>query len=269
MIASQTCSSTQFLIQDGHVCGVLDPAIARELEVHFADDGFCRVHTHALTLPPLTDALCIRLSQHFRAQNYRLRPVTDEKLNIVRLTDDTTRLTVAPKYLCRLLGLATQVVRLIVSIEYQQQTYFYLQQRAHTKEVSPGLWDTFVAGTLQAGETPWQGMQREAYEEAAFTLPALTPLPAFYRARYFEGEGFVLEKTFLFHWQLTSPERLHHFHAQYLGRAPHSARLAHPLFNCAHNHDGEVQAFQWVSQTQLAQTPMMPEALMAIHHLQV
>lgn len=46
-----------------------------------------------------------------------------------------------------------------------RQGRIYLQQRALTKDIQPGKWDTAVGGHVDLGETPAQAVAREAREE--------------------------------------------------------------------------------------------------------
>ena len=41
----------------------------------------------------------------------------------------------------------------------------YLQHRAAWKEVQPGKWDTATGGHIDLGETVWEALAREVYEE--------------------------------------------------------------------------------------------------------
>lgn len=41
----------------------------------------------------------------------------------------------------------------------------YLQQRAMTKDIQPGKWDTAVGGHVDYGESPQEAIMREAFEE--------------------------------------------------------------------------------------------------------
>jgi isopentenyldiphosphate isomerase len=50
----------------------------------------------------------------------------------------------------------------------------FLQQRAHTKDIQPGKWDTSVGGHLLPGEDPETGARREMTEELGVTPDPLT-----------------------------------------------------------------------------------------------
>lgn len=42
---------------------------------------------------------------------------------------------------------------------------FLVQQRSLSKETRPGVWDIFTGGSILAGETPLEGLEREIAEE--------------------------------------------------------------------------------------------------------
>ncbi len=47
-----------------------------------------------------------------------------------------------------------------------QPTHLWIAQRALTKATDPGLLDNLVGGGVPAGQTPWQALLREGWEEA-------------------------------------------------------------------------------------------------------
>ena len=58
-------------------------------------------------------------------------------------------------------------------------THLWIAQRADDKATDPGLFDNLIGGGVPAGQTPWQALQREGWEEAGLS-PALmaTAVPA-------------------------------------------------------------------------------------------
>ncbi len=59
-------------------------------------------------------------------------------------------------------ALIHQAVHLLV---FHQRGDLFLQQRAKTKDVQPGKWDSSVGGHMQPGETALQAVLRESGEE--------------------------------------------------------------------------------------------------------
>ena len=51
-------------------------------------------------------------------------------------------------------------------------THLWVAQRALDKATDPGLLDNLIGGGVPAGQTPWQALQREGWEEAGL-VPAL------------------------------------------------------------------------------------------------
>lgn len=71
--------------------------------------------------------------------------------------------------LFRPLGAATAAVHLVGYLrtpESEDDPVFILGQRSGRKLIGPGLWDGLAAGMIRAGETPAEGLAREAAEEA-------------------------------------------------------------------------------------------------------
>lgn len=48
---------------------------------------------------------------------------------------------------------------------FNNEGELYLQKRADSKEIFPGLWDSSVGGHIAYGESPAEAVVREAYEE--------------------------------------------------------------------------------------------------------
>ncbi len=62
------------------------------------------------------------------------------------------------------------VNRLVVHIcIFNSKGEMLIQQRSATKKTHPNVWDITLGGCVQAGETSWQGAQRELSEELGLT----------------------------------------------------------------------------------------------------
>ncbi|MDE2564931.1 MAG: DUF4743 domain-containing protein, partial [Burkholderiales bacterium] len=96
----------------------------------------------------------------------------------------------------------------------------WIAQRAATKATDPGLHDNLVGGGVPAGQTPWQALQREGWEEAGLG-------PAWMQAAR-PGRVIRLERAVPEGWQC---EDLHAYD------------LALPAGLQPANQDGEVQSF--------------------------
>ena len=99
-------------------------------------------------------------------------------------------------------------------------THLWIAQRSPHKATDPGLLDNLVAGGVPDGQTPWQTLVREGFEEAGL-LPELmaTATPGrVIRLHRDVAEGLQLEEIHSFDLQL--PARVQ-----------------------PHNHDGEVARF--------------------------
>jgi isopentenyldiphosphate isomerase len=64
----------------------------------------------------------------------------------------------------------------------------YLQLRSAAKDRFPGCWDTSVGGHLIPGETPEQGLRREAREELGIELERWEALPSYVYSDEVESE---------------------------------------------------------------------------------
>lgn len=67
-------------------------------------------------------------------------------------------------------GLLHQVVHCWAIGTREEQPVLYMQQRAADKETFPLLYDIAVGGHIRAGETPLEGLAREAREEMGISL---------------------------------------------------------------------------------------------------
>lgn len=96
----------------------------------------------------------------------------------------------------------------------------WIAQRSFDKATDPGLFDNLIGGGVPAGQSPWQTLQREGWEEAGLHAALLR------QAR--PGRVWRLERDLPEGWQL---EHLHVFD------------LALPDGLVPQNQDGEVHAF--------------------------
>ncbi len=96
----------------------------------------------------------------------------------------------------------------------------WIAQRSFSKATDPGLFDNLIGGGVPAGQSPWQTLQREGWEEAGLQAALLR------QAR--PGRVWRLERDLPEGWQL---EHLHVFD------------LALPDGLVPQNQDGEVHAF--------------------------
>jgi len=125
----------------------------------------------------------------------------------------------------RPLGIATHAAHLVAC---DAQGRVWVQQRAFDKATDPGQWDTLVGGLVAAGESTWQALERETWEEAGLCLGDLHGVQAFGRitVRRPVAEGYMVEHIDMF--QAVVPA----------GRLPA-------------NQDGEVEAFECLSHADL------------------
>lgn len=100
-------------------------------------------------------------------------------------------------------------------------THLWIARRALSKASDPGLLDNLVAGGVPAGQTPWQALLREAWEEAGLSAAALASLAPgrVIRVHRDIAEGLQLEDLY-----------------------SHDLQLPAGLLPC--NQDGEVAGFE-------------------------
>jgi 8-oxo-dGTP pyrophosphatase MutT (NUDIX family) len=147
----------------------------------------------------------------------------DERLAV---TDANGRVHAAiERAAVRPLGIATHAVHLV---GLDDDGRHWLQQRAPGKAVDPGLWDTLVGGLVSHGESALGSLERETWEEAGLRLGDLQGLARLGRVtvRRPIDDGYMVERMDLF-----------------------QARL--PGTMAPANQDGEVQAFERLSETAL------------------
>ena len=100
-------------------------------------------------------------------------------------------------------------------------THLWVAQRAWNKSTDPGLLDNLVGGGVPAGQTPWQALVREGWEEAGLTTAQMETATA----------GHVIR----LHRDVPEGLQLEDLHC-------HDLQLPAGLVPC--NQDGEVGAFE-------------------------
>ncbi len=100
-------------------------------------------------------------------------------------------------------------------------THLWIAQRSATKATDPGKFDNLIGGGVPDGQTPWQALQREGWEEAGLDAGSL--------ARASPGSVLRLRRDI--------PEGLQH---EWL----FSYDLRLPADVMPHNQDGEVAGFE-------------------------
>lgn len=112
-----------------------------------------------LSFTPLLPMMRPTLTQPDRARMLR---VADELLDIVDANDDVIAQGRRGDIHAR--GLLHRAVHILVTRDDGQ---LFLQQRALSKDMAPGLWDSSAAGHVEAGETYVRAAVRELGEELA------------------------------------------------------------------------------------------------------
>ena len=116
------------------------------------------------------------------------------------------RLASVERGAARVLGIATHAVHLV---GLGRDGAVWIQQRAASKAVDPGIWDTLMGGMVPASDTVAQALERETWEEAGLQLhqlqalqwrgvlvmqkPSLPALGA--EASVVAGVGYVVERV--------------------------------------------------------------------------
>ena len=95
-----------------------------------------------------------------------------DELLVVRDSDDAVVGRIE-RGAVRALGLLTRAVHLVGSDESRRT---WVQQRARSKAIDPGLWDTLMGGMICAADTLESALQRETWEEAGIRLASLMNL---------------------------------------------------------------------------------------------
>jgi isopentenyl-diphosphate delta-isomerase type 1 len=71
---------------------------------------------------------------------------------------------------------------------FDAQGRLYLQRRSAAKDTYPGCWDTSVGGHLAPGESPEEGLKREAREELSLQAVEARPLASYLFRSEYESE---------------------------------------------------------------------------------
>ncbi len=171
-------------------------------------------------LAPEPTAVLAQVNAALREQGL-VRGWRDEPFAVFSL-DDGSRLARTERAAARFWGLLTLAAHAngYVAGPDGAPTHLWIAQRSFDKATDPGLFDSLVGGGVPDGQTPWEALIREGYEEAGQTEACMrqaTPGRVL-RLQRDIPEGLQLEDLHV--WDLALPA----------GVAPH-------------NPDGEVQAF--------------------------
>jgi len=110
--------------------------------------------------------------------------VSDEPLQLV--DEEGRPAGTAARRLCH--GNPELIQAVVHLFVFDPQGRLYLQRRAAAKDVFPGRWDTSVGGHLAPGESPEQGVRREAREELGLSPRRLQALPPYLFRGDYESE---------------------------------------------------------------------------------
>ena len=113
-----------------------------------------------------------------------LFPVVDEKGNVI---DSMTR---------KEAHCGTKRLHPVVHLHvYNSKGELYLQHRAEWKEVQPGKWDTATGGHIDYGETIYEALEREVYEEIGLHPDLYTPQ---FKTKYVYESSIERELVYIF-----------------------------------------------------------------------
>jgi Isopentenyldiphosphate isomerase len=89
-------------------------------------------------------------------------PLPEELFPVV--DDDGNEISLAPRSVCH--NGKSMLLHPVVHLHLlNSDGELFLQKRAMTKDLLPGMWDTSVGGHMSPGETPEEALRREAEEE--------------------------------------------------------------------------------------------------------
>jgi isopentenyldiphosphate isomerase len=92
----------------------------------------------------------------------------------------------APRAVCH--GDPSLIQAVVHLYLFDAQGRLYLQKRSAAKDTYPGCWDTSVGGHLAPGESPEEGLAREAREELSLQLGEARPLASYLFRSVYESE---------------------------------------------------------------------------------
>lgn len=164
---------------------------------------------------------------------------------LVDVWDGSRSIGAIERVASRPLGLRTQAVHLHA---IDEQGRIWLGQRALNKSTDPGKWDTTAGGLVSHGETLYNALYRESFEEAGIVATQILPLAPMYnvcRVHRTLPEGFQIEDMIVLKCRL-------------------------PREISPYNQDGEVAQFQRFTQDEIIamikQDELSKEAALILLH---
>ncbi len=214
---------------NAHRCGVLTEANFKALSRMDTDvtRDFCFGQDRVdLTLAEDTEVISLRLREIALRLDKAglLTKWRNEDLDVFDL-DSNLFVARVERALFRFFGMKTQAV---YAVGTSSDGRFWSGQRALTKPIDPGLWDTLAAGLIAAAETPATSLFRELEEEAGLTESdiVLDKETAQFCVTRVVSEGWMHEVAFVYPCTVKDDARVH-------------------------NVDGEVSRFALFSQDEL------------------
>jgi len=181
-------------------CGWLDPDTARRL---VQPPSPFRLDHGALALEPgPSDAQARTQALAFAAQRLHqtgiVREWRSEQLDVYG--EDGAAIATIERAACRPLGIETRSVQLNA---FTADGSMWAARRAPHKLSDPNRWDNLAGGMIAAGESAWQALEREAYEEGGLRLAGLAVMRgARLRVQRMVAEGLMIETVQVFDVQL-------------------------------------------------------------------